>query len=326
TAMPVETLQDTKVNLVVTGEGEDAFTETATNWVLKSPQYGIVKGKGRINIDEYAFPARELADFTSYSRKLNGNPVVSLISSRGCPHQCIHCNSVVMGGGADKVRYRSPGNIISEIQMLRKKYSSFRFNDDNFMGNPGLKKLLLELKDCGITFRIFCRVDDLDEEKCRLLKEAGCVHISLGLESLTVDNLRFLGKKQQIAREGNIRIAKDCGLTVRASFMVGLPYDNDISIENSFRRAAGLGIDEFAIYPLIPYPGSPIWKQPGKYEYSIIDTDFTHYVQMGKNGRTCTALKHKNFEAHDVKRWLMQATQIMKDGGISHMSDSKIAT
>ena len=107
--------------------------------------------------------------------------------------------------------------------------------------------------------------------------------------------------------------------------MVGLPFDTDETIEQSFTKAAELGIDEFAVYPLIPYPGTAIAKFPERFGYTIENKDFLDYVQIGKDGRTCFALKHKNFNPEDVKRWLGIATQILKSGGVDHMSESEVA-
>lgn len=323
--IPELTIKDSNADTVIVGEGEDIFTDAVTAFTRRTAPKGIIYGKGCENIDSYAFPARDFVDMSTYSRKLMGQPVVSLLSSRGCIHHCIHCNSVVMGGGNKNVRYRTPDNIIAEIKGLRDDFAFYRFNDDHFTGNPQLEELLLKLKELDLKFRIFARIEDLDEKTCGLLKEAGCVHVSIGLESLNYDNLRILGKKPQAGKEDNVKAVKDHGLIIRASFMVGLPYDNDQTIFDSFQKAAQLGLDEFAVYPLIPYPGTLIWKYHEKYGYTIIHSDFADYVQMGKNGRTCYALRHKNFSPEDVERWIQVATELLKQGGIKHMSESEVA-
>ncbi len=324
-ATPSRTLNDSGADAVIAGEGEDAFCRCIDSLATCSPQKGIILGKGRQNIDSYAFPARDLVDISTYSRKLLGKPTVALLSSRGCTNRCIHCNSVVMGGGNGNVRYRSPENVLSEIRLLRDKFSHYRFNDDHFTGHPELERLLRGIKEFDITFRIFAKVEDLEDKVCMLLNEAGCVHVSVGLESLNRQNLAFLGKTKQAGKEDNVKTAKMRGLTIRASFIVGLPYDTDETVQDAFQRACQLGIDEFAVYPLIPYPGTPIARHPEKFGYTIVHTDFTRYIQMGKGGKTCYALRHKNFNQEDVKRWLETATEILKAGGVKHMSESLVA-
>ena len=322
---PEFTYNDSGADAVVVGEGEDIFKDCIDSFVDGSRLTGIQNGVGRTDIDSYAFPARDLVDLTTYSRKLMGNRVISLLSSRGCKHHCAHCNSVVMGGGNKIVRYRSPDNIIEEIRTMRDSSEYYRFNDDHFTGNPNLEELLMKMKDLDITFRIFARIEDLNDRNSRLLKEAGCIHVSVGLESLYPPNLKIIGKKSQVGHEGNVRIAKSNGLVVRSSFMVGLPFDTDETLEQSFTRAAQLEVDEFAVYPLIPYPGTAIAKFPEKFGYTIVHDDFTDYVQIGRDGRTSFALRHKNFSPEDVQRWLAMATEILKIGGAKHMSESKVA-
>jgi len=254
-----------------------------------------------------------------------GHPVLSLISSRGCKHHCVYCNSVVMGGGNKNVRYRSTKNIIEEINSTKESSIYYRFNDDHFTGNPNLEDLLIKMKDLNILFRVFARVEDLNEKNSRLLKEAGCVHVAVGLESLDPSNLQILGKKAQIGHENNVKLAKSVGLVVRSSFMGGLPFDTDKGVEDSFKKAAQLGIDEFAIYPLIPYPGTIIAKFPKKFGYTIEHKNFEDYVQMGKDKKTCFALKHENFNPENVKKWFEMATQILESEGVKHMRESEVA-
>lgn len=326
TALPQFTSLDSGVDTVITGEGEDAFCYAAQNFLDGRKVTGIIQGFGRTNINTYAFPTRQLIEQSSYSRKLMGEPVISMLSSRGCVHQCLHCNSVVMGGGNNTVRYRSTANILQELELIRLKYRNFRFNDDHFTGNPNLTDLLKKMKNLDIAFRVFARIEDLDAQKSRLLQDAGCIHVSVGLESLEPKNLKVIGKASQIGKERNIRFAKENGLYVRGSFIVGLPFDSDSVIEASFNYAACLGLDEFAIYPLIPYPGTLLAKFPEKFGYTITNSNFSDYVQIGKNRKTCYALKHKHFGPDDVRRWIEVGTNILETAGVKHISKSEVAT
>ena len=323
--LPEFTLLDSGADAVVVGEGEDAFTEYVDSVAWGKPINGTLRGQPRADIDSYPFPARDLVDLSTYSRRILGHPTISLISSRGCAHRCTHCNSVVMGGGSLSARYRSPDNVAHEVQSLRDAYRHFRFNDDHFTGNRNLEALLERLKDLDIVFRVFARVEDLTERTCALLKQAGCVLVSIGLESLNPDNLKMLGKASQAGKEGNVAIARRRGLTTRASFIVGLPYDSDRSIEENFTKAAALGLDEFSVYALIPYPGTAIARDPAKFGYTIVHTDFTDYVQLGKGRRTCCALQHRNFGPHDVRRWKKMAEAVLESGGCNHMKKSEVA-
>lgn len=328
TALPEFTLKDSNCDFVITGEGEDAFLH-----IYKGIESGlyispIVEGWGRSNLDDYPFPAWDLINLNSFNRVLDGERVISIISSRGCKYNCTHCNSVIMGGGSrgeKKVRYRSPENVVKEIKYLQSLgFKKFRFNDDIFTANPNLKEFLTKIKGLNIEYRIFARIEQLDDDTCKLLSESGCKHIAIGLESLNPNNLRFLHKHSQVGlEEENLNNVKKYGMMSRVYFIVGLPYDTEETIRIYFTEASKLPFDEFSVYPLIPYPGTKIWKTPEKFGYTIIDKDFTQYYQIGENKRTCFVLNHKNFNHEDVKRWIEQVYKLFENK--IHQGNSKIA-
>jgi radical SAM superfamily enzyme YgiQ (UPF0313 family) len=185
-------------------------------------------------------------------------------------------------------------------------------------------KMLERLTSLDILFRVFARIDDLTPSICAALAKAGCIHVALGLESLNPDNLTILGKARQIGKESNVRFAQQVGLTVRGFFMVGLPYDTDANIERDFATAATLGLDEFTVYPLIPYPGTKIGQNPEQFGYTIVHSDFRDYVQIGIKGKTCYSLRHTCFGPEDVERWKQRAEQLLQDGGSHPSRDSKV--
>lgn len=325
-ALPELTLRECEVDIVIIGEGEDTFATVVEQYKHSPFVNKIIIGKGRDNIDSYPIPARDLIDISSYNKMLMGKPTISMITSRGCKNKCLHCNSNVMGGGNPNPRYRSSENVFKEIKELRNNITRcFRFTDDNFTANPNIETLLNGFIEYDIRFRIFAKIEDLNEETCALLKKAGCIHVSVGIESLNPDNLQVLGKAKQIGKEINIKIAKDHGLVVRSSFMVGLPYDSYQNIERYFHKAAQLPFDEFEVLPLIPFPGTRISQSPGKWGYEIIDHDFTSYVLIGKNRRTTYALKNKNFSPKDVMKWRRMAEKALRSTGKRYMRDSDIA-
>jgi len=330
-ALPEFTLKDSGCDYVITGEGEDAFSRAVYH--IEFFGYGddiltprIIEGKGREDLDTIPFPAWDLIDLHKFNRTLNGERVISIISSRGCPNKCVHCNSIIMGAGR-KIRYRSTDNVIREIKYLQSLgYTNFRFSDDNFTIRPNLGNLLSELKKLNIKYRVFARIEQLTEENCKLLSESGCKLVSIGLESLNPDNLKFLRKQAHKGLEHkHLQNVRNSGMTSRIYFMMGLPYDTDETIEKYFKEAMTLVFDEFIIYPLIPYPGTLIAQTPEKFGYTITNMDFTTYIQIGSNRSTCYVLQHKNFTTDDVERWHDYVTHLLETRGRVHMGLSGVA-
>jgi anaerobic magnesium-protoporphyrin IX monomethyl ester cyclase len=325
-ALPQLSLDDLGVDAVVRGEGEVAFVRILDSITRGQPLRGILEGTPLEDIDDYPFPARELVDMSTYSRRLEGRPVHTMVSSRGCAHRCAHCNSIVMNLKRKKPAFRSAESVIDEIASLPPSSFGIRFNDDHFTGNPRLFALLDRLAPLAIPFRVFARVEDLTPNVCTALRKAGCVHVSVGMESLNPENLRALGRHSQIGHEGLVRVAREHGLVVRGYFMVGLPHDSDASVMHAAEQAAKLGLHEFSVYPLLPYPASPIANHPERFGYRVVDLDFTHYVQIGLGGDAGLALVHESFGIEDVRRWRRLVADVLRAGGAVDSHRSCIAT
>ena len=221
-----------------------------------------------------------------------------------------------MGAGR-KIRYRSTENIISEIKYLQSfGYNNFRFNDDNFTCRPNIKELTTELKKLNIKYRVFAHIKELTDETCKILSDSGCKHISIGIESMDPKNLRFLRKNTNVAIvDKNLQNVRRYGMISRVYFIVGLIYDSDETIEKYMTIASLLPFDEFSAYPLLPYPGTAIYKTPEKFGYTIIEPDWRKYYQIGEDRHTCFALDHTNFTHIDVERWLKFTYDILENKG-----------
>ena len=89
---------------------------------------GIVKTLQRDhikNLDDLPFPAWELfPKHRKYFWNPKGKIYYPLMTSRGCPLDCIHCTKLIHGY---KYRTRSVGNIISEIKYLKSLISEYRW-------------------------------------------------------------------------------------------------------------------------------------------------------------------------------------------------------
>ena len=144
------------------------------------------------------------------------------------------------------------------------------------------------------------------------------------------DNLRFLGKINNIKYIDNLYNAQKHKLVLRASFMVGLPFDTDDTIERYFKYSSELPLSEYAVYPLIPYPGTLIYEKAKQFHYNIISENYENYRQMGVNGDACYVLEYHNpntsnhFGPADVRRWKIRAEQLL-DQHFIHMRNSSIA-
>jgi len=280
-ALPQQVSND--FDYVVVGEGEKAMLEIATSMPTKS----IIIGKPVYDLDLLPYPDYSLVDIHSYYRSLAGKPCVSILSSRGCPYNCIFCNSITMGAHKP-IRYRTVDNVIGEIETLKSRYkiSSFRFQDDIFGTKTSwLKEFTNKVRPLNIDYRCFARANYCREpEFVGMLAQGGCRHVSIGVESGSSKILEAMGKDQTVEdiREGIIQ-AKASGLIVRVYLIVGYPGETWDTIHETIDLMLTCRPHEYIVYPLIPYPGTPLFQNPSMYGIRIIDYDFSKYFQVYGN-------------------------------------------
>jgi anaerobic magnesium-protoporphyrin IX monomethyl ester cyclase len=331
TAIPQTTLDFEQIDLVVCGEGEKAFCQIVAEFQqgrLDRSARKIMHGQ-RLKDVEFPMLDRTFVEPPEkYSRRCFDQPVVTLEASRGCRNKCFFCNSTVMGGGARGGIVGKPYDLVVQEILESKKagHQIFRFNDDTFTYAAHNNGLLEQIEKVGVQYRIFANVKHLTEDVLQALKRSGCFHISVGVESFNPENLRIIGKKTDQAEiRSGINRAHELGITVRAYFIVGLPFDTYANIEKYMTMVSqDVDFDEYSIYPLIPYPGTAIWNQPEKFGYSILDKDFDDYIQIGKGGRTAFVLNHQNFSAADVATWLLTSDEIFAKKGKIQTLKSKV--
>jgi radical SAM superfamily enzyme YgiQ (UPF0313 family) len=214
------------------------------------------------NLDDIPFPRYDSFDSKYYLSDSfqTGVTPYPIITSRGCPYRCIFCAS-------DKhFKFRSPRNCLEELIFARKRYNikSFQVLDDNFILLPERAVEICKLiKSLKLTW--FChngiRADQLTLEIAQSMKEAGCIHISVGIESSDPEVLRISKKGETIEQiEQAIRVAQQVGMSVNGFFIIGLPgssYEKDIK---SWEWAKKMNIrSHFGI--LVPMEGSELYER-----------------------------------------------------------------
>ena len=116
-----------------------------------------------------------------------------------------------------------------------------------------------------MTWTCLSRANGIDLPTMRLMKEAGCRKVYLGLESGSQATLDLMRK--QITVEQGIRttqLYREAGIDVAAFFIVGYPGESVAAIEDTFRLALTLPLDEISFNVPVPLPGSTLYRAPGR--------------------------------------------------------------
>jgi len=280
---PIESLMYSQFDYAVVGEGETTVVELANAISAKRP-VGNIKGivyrenkkikqthPRRLiqNIDEIPFPSWNLVDLKKYSVLMGRkNLFATIMTSRGCPHNCIFCNK--NNGMGKNWRCRTPGNIFAEIKILYEKYKirHFTFFDENFIVN---KNRVLELcnliinDSMKIKWDCKARVDSVEISLLKKMKQAGCHRIRYGAESGNNKILKELNKGITVEQIRDCAaMTKEAGIELFVYFMMGSPSETIGTLKQTYQLAVDIDAD-FAIFSkTIPIPGSELFRMAVK--------------------------------------------------------------
>lgn len=254
------------VDLIVMGEGEYTILELMSHIGKEEEKLDNIKGiafrkdgsifktqkRGLIsNLDELPIPAR----YFTYKH---------VISSRGCPWNCLFCGSPYFWGRS--LRFRSPGNFVDEIELLyRKGVDFFYFSDDNLTIKKDriiqICKQILE-RGLDISWYAISRVNYVDEEVLYWMRMAGCVQISYGVESGSKKIRTILNKPLKNREiEKAFYLTKRYGILPRAYFIYGCPGETWETIEETIELMHPIKPLSSLFYILDIFPGTELYER-----------------------------------------------------------------
>lgn len=295
-ALPSESLRDcADIDFVVFGEGEQTFAELLESISKKItqpaiPGIGYRQGNKVIlnsprnlipNIDSIPFPARHKFPIEKYHDPDRYNkPYTLMMSSRGCPYNCIFCGSSATWGR--KVRFRSPKNVLDEIEIIVNQHDirNITFCDDTFtLGKRRVIDICNGITERGYNLEFLCssRVNTIDEKRLEGLARAGCKEISFGIESADEDILSILRKNIDLRKVIPIfEMVKSFGIRVHSSYILGNPGDTRETIEKTIEFAIESGADAAQFSILTPYPATPLWNM-ARMKGALKSADYADY-------------------------------------------------
>lgn len=297
-------IKEPSIDFVVRGEGEITFYELCKNILSDNKNFEKINGitfkdkNGEIittpnrelvrNLDEfppinYSFvDVKKYASISYNSPYFMRYPGVGIISSRGCPGNCVYCTVKAVWGRS--WRAKSAERTVDEIELLHKKYgiNEFAFLDDSASVN---KVRWNEICNEIIRRKIDIRWSTpngiahwtLDKPTLINMKKAGCYRITFGIESGNPETRKFLGKPYPLSQAKEmISFSNKIGMWTICTHILGFPYETKESMEDTVRFAKKAGTDFATFYLLAPIVTSDVYyyfKKEGLLNFDPIFND-----------------------------------------------------
>lgn len=201
-----------------------------------------------------------------------------MLTSRGCPYDCVFCSQVMRESFGKEVRLRDPAKVADEMEFLKKKGATIiAFDDDNFTTSERhvyaicqeLKKRKLKIK-----WTAHARVDNCSRALLEAMKDAGCILLRFGIESGSERIIKALKKATCDGwAEKAVAVfeqARNIDLATVAIFSIGTPSETREDIDKSISLAKKLKADILQICFFTPYPGAPLYE---RYKEEILTQD-----------------------------------------------------
>ncbi len=225
------------------------------------------------DLDSIPFPARHLVPFESYGA--SKDQTGGIITSRGCVYNCNYCSSSLIMG--KKFRSRSPNNVVDEIETIIDNYGihSIGFMDDTFMINKHRAQEIadeIKARDLDLSFVASSRVDMVDQNLLKNLKNSGMKTLYYGVESGSQQILNRMKKGITLKQvEDAVKSTKNVGLEVLTSFILGYPGETEDDMNKTIDFSIKLDADYSQFSILTPFPGTPIYDELSQKD--LIDND-----------------------------------------------------
>jgi anaerobic magnesium-protoporphyrin IX monomethyl ester cyclase len=310
-AFEEKVLEQVDADVAVMGEGELAFEEVLKahfdggdfskipGLIWRANDGSILRNPGQMplieDLDTLPMPAYDLIDLSAYWRLQSMPPVarrryISLVSSRGCPYQCMWCHKIF----GKRFRGHSADRIADEIGYFTKKYAidDVEFLDDIFnMDRRRVIDLSQEVRKRNIKLRLALpnavRTDILTQDVVDALVDMNLYWCSFALETGSPRLQEFTGKRLNIPKFlSGVEMAVKKRIFANGFAMLGFPTETEEEMHLTIDTMANSRLHTASFFTVTPFPNTRL--------YQMVKERFPERLEKIKYGDTNFAMARVN--------------------------------
>lgn len=244
----------------------------ANGRIVHNPSRPLLK-----DLDQLPFPAWHLFKMDRYEMKLDALelPAHVILTSRGCPYNCSFCSARLLWGG--QYSKRSAGNVVDELEHLVNIYSikGYKIFDSTFtVDQRHVLSICNEIRKRGLEYLPWeceIRADTVDKKLLRIMKEAGCYYIDVGLESASHRILKTISKGISTRQMENlINWSDELGLMMKLFLTFGHPtetYKEAMETIRFMEKYKSMAHRMATHVGIMIYPGTGVEKFAREHQY-----------------------------------------------------------
>jgi len=283
TLNPEETLGTDGIDIICRGEGELPLIELCSR-LEKGKDYTDIpnlwiKRNGGVIQNEIGPMVEDLDDLPDFdfevfdvdnihSILVAGNAYV--MASRGCPYNCTYCCNhrfkKLYPNTNKYVRFRGPKRVVQELKLLKERHpriKQFRFWDDILTLRKDWSREFLPLykEEIGLPYHCYGKIDMLDDERIQLMKDSGCILMSLGIQSGNPEVRREILNRSM----SNKKIFNICdkihsyGIGILTENILGLPLEDKWKILDTIKVNARIDPENMFVFMFQPFKNTDIY-------------------------------------------------------------------
>jgi len=215
-------------------------------------------------LDSIPFMARDMLD--------ERWGVHHISTQRGCPFPCTYCAARMFdqlysdGKTADYGRRRSHGSVLAELAEIQSRgpLNYVIFLDDTFTIHHSWVREFCKVykRDFAIPFSLHARVETVNKEILDELAEAGCRHITYGVESGSERVRREIMKRWATNQRFRdvFSWTKEAGIMPTANYIIGTPGETVAEMRETIALHHELQPVDFGYFVFYPYPGTDLFQ------------------------------------------------------------------
>jgi anaerobic magnesium-protoporphyrin IX monomethyl ester cyclase len=193
-------------------------------------------------------------------------PTGNLLTSYGCPYNCVFCASRTISGR--RLVFRPLEDVLDEIDYLAREHGirNFIFHDDALLADRKRTVALLEAlidRNEALTWKaVTVSAWHLDDDLLKLMARSGCTQITISVESGSQRVLEEVIRKPLRLEiiPPLVKKCRDVGIAMGANFVIGTPGETWEEIRQSVRFAEECDFDLTHFHIATPLPQTDLYR------------------------------------------------------------------